>query len=1059
MTLFCSRLWQTLAVLSLAFLFSANALAAAPAANSVIGNQATATYTDAGGQTQTVSSNVVETIVAQVFAVDLETGATIPAAPGQQVTFPHRITNNGNGTDTITVSAANIAGDNGDLNNIAIYLETDGDGNPDGAPIASGSGVTGTITLPAGASQNIVVVGTLPNTLVSTEFVDVQVTIVSSGDPNSTSDGLPDDNGESTSDDNLDKVTVSSGAIIAVTKSISKTQGLPGAEEYTVTLEYTNTGNATATDLVITDNLTPADTSADADSLAQAFSYVAESGLSSNTGATALTDATGNDEGGGVLYEFTSPNLIATIPSIPAGTTGNVTFKVTVPTGTVPGIIPNQASFTYDDGLDADDTNNPSNVSNEVLFTVLSAFQPDINPGDDTGHSLDGSGDANNTAISVVQGGEAVFNHTITNDGTAQDTINVTVALGDYPTGTTVQVFRASDDLDPANRTRGALLVDSNGDGVVDTGPLAPDAGSTTPDAPDFAANRDSINIQVVFRLPTNTTQSQVTAASGSQFDATVTVTSVNDPSKTDTATDSVNAITSASVDLTNNVSVADGATATDGLGTGAESSPVRINDSGANDGTGSGIDVSTATTTDFVLVVNNRGPQADSYNLLADDDGTFGNANDLGADASPAVRPLSGWSVQFFLDANKNGSVDAGESAITNTGSINAGVASDGTTAINPTTNHVFVIARISIPQNFLASNTDATAGNADDVYEIFFRAQSQSTNAVDIKLDAVKIAENPLIRITPNGNGSVAPGGSIAYGHTLANAGNTPLTNVNLGAVNSNSAGDFTTTLYLDLNGNGQADPTEPVITDNTIDIVALYTGTGSALIADLNDGVFNPGDQIPVVAVVNALPGTSPGESNTSTLTADANSPAGANPNATASDTTVVIGDTIRLEKEQSLDINCDGDASDTGEIAFTTSAITAAQGAIPSACIRYRITATNNSTQPVTDLVITDRVPDFTTLETSSCAAELAITAGGGGALSANGPGNVTAPLDAATGQVTANVSARIPASPGVAAGEFRPSQTAILTFCVQIDCSAQQIAAETATANTFPGCVD
>ena len=61
--------------------FGAAALAAAPEAGSVIGNQAVATYTNQAGDTITVTSNTVETIVQQVAGVTLTSDNNETIAP------------------------------------------------------------------------------------------------------------------------------------------------------------------------------------------------------------------------------------------------------------------------------------------------------------------------------------------------------------------------------------------------------------------------------------------------------------------------------------------------------------------------------------------------------------------------------------------------------------------------------------------------------------------------------------------------------------------------------------------------------------------------------------------------------------------------------------------------------------------------------------------------------------------------------------------------------------------------------------------------------------------
>src|SRR3989442_15193156 len=113
-----TRLNRTLYVfVALMLALATFAYAVAPPANTQIGNQATATYTDASNTQRTATSNLVVTIVQQVASFTITTdGQSKFAAPGGQVVFPHTITNTGNGADTFTLSVSNNAGgDNFDL--------------------------------------------------------------------------------------------------------------------------------------------------------------------------------------------------------------------------------------------------------------------------------------------------------------------------------------------------------------------------------------------------------------------------------------------------------------------------------------------------------------------------------------------------------------------------------------------------------------------------------------------------------------------------------------------------------------------------------------------------------------------------------------------------------------------------------------------------------------------------------------------------------------------------------------------------------------------------------
>ncbi|MEO2166942.1 MAG: reprolysin-like metallopeptidase, partial [bacterium] len=79
------------------------ALAAPPEAGSVIGNQAVATYTNNAGDTITVTSNKVETVVQQVAGVTLTADNNETLAPGGKAFLPHVVTNEGNGPDSFSL--------------------------------------------------------------------------------------------------------------------------------------------------------------------------------------------------------------------------------------------------------------------------------------------------------------------------------------------------------------------------------------------------------------------------------------------------------------------------------------------------------------------------------------------------------------------------------------------------------------------------------------------------------------------------------------------------------------------------------------------------------------------------------------------------------------------------------------------------------------------------------------------------------------------------------------------------------------------------------------------
>ena len=101
---------------------------APPPAGTSIGNQASATYTDASNTPRSTTSNVAITIVQQVASFTLTADGAKFAAPGGQVFYPHTLVNTGNGTDSFNLTVANNAGDNYDLTSLALYADANGDG-------------------------------------------------------------------------------------------------------------------------------------------------------------------------------------------------------------------------------------------------------------------------------------------------------------------------------------------------------------------------------------------------------------------------------------------------------------------------------------------------------------------------------------------------------------------------------------------------------------------------------------------------------------------------------------------------------------------------------------------------------------------------------------------------------------------------------------------------------------------------------------------------------------------------------------------------------------------
>lgn len=847
---------------------AAPAHAAPPPAGTSISNQASATYSDGSGVARTVTSNLVQTTVTQVYSLTLTSPGAQNATPGSVVYYPHTLTNTGNGTDTFNLAAANNAAQAYNLTGLQIFADN-GSGQPTGSAITSSGAIA------SGATFKFIVTGTVPATATSPQANTITVTGTSTGDATRTAT-------------NADTTTVTSNAVITLNKSISVSSGpAGGATKYTYTVSYTNTGNSAASAVAISDVIPVG------------MTYVAGSARWSVTGATALSD-TGGSVGTAPntltsTYDGTNRKITATANTVTAGQSGFITFQVTVDANVPPSTLVNTATVQYNNGAaTANATSNP------VPFTVVQTAAVAI------------TGD---TVASANAGTTVTFNNVVTNNGNGSDTFNVTfAATNTFPAGTTFQLYK-SDGSTP--------LVDTNGDGVVDTGPVAAGASYT---------------VVVKATLPPS-------ASGTGPFAINKTATSVFDASKSATATDTLTAVTKASVDLAHTASGTG-----NGAGAGPESSAVQSKSGNP------------ATSVVFTLVTRNTGPIADSYNLGASTDSTFG-----------ALTLPAGWTVTFKADASAGACTTTG-ATITNSGSVAA--AGSGT-----------VCAVVSIPANYDAGQV-----------ELYFRALSPTSNAVDILHDAVIVNAVRSLSITPVGTGQTYPGGSYVYTHALTNNGNVveggSASTISTALTNSGSG--WTSTLYYDSNNNGVLDAGDALVGST------LSLGSGLAKGASIT--LFNK-----VIAPSGAVAGTVNTTIitvNTANVTYTTTAPAA----ATTTDSTTVIAGNLSLVKEQALDANCDG----IPDAAYSQANLNAG----PGQCVMYRITVTNVGAADASNVVVSDATPAYTTVNTA------AVTSSG----------VVSGPAVGASGTITARIGTGATATVG---GTLASSQSATITFGVKI----------------------
>ena len=843
------------------------AAAATPAAGTAIGNQASATYTDAFNTQRTVTSNIVLAIVQQVASLTLTQSSSRTASIGSQVTYPLTLTNTGNGSDTFALTFTQSGAFN--FSSVVFYADANGDGVPDNTTAITSSGA-----LAQDGVFRFVAVGTVPNTAISGNTNALVVTATSAFNAAILASVT-------------DTTTVTSKAVISVTKSMSVAAGLPASGPHTVSLAYNNSGNSSASAVVLSDVL-PA-----------GMTYVPGSARWTATGATVLTDANNADaQGAGptITYDFgvTAANQVtAVISSVASGQTGTVSFQVTInsyntvtATGQLAGAINNTANYSYNDGAAVVGPVNSNTFSFNVLPVVAVTM-------------------SGQTVASAAQGSTIVFTNVVRNTGNSTDSFDITLPVNSFPLGTSVVLYQA-DGVTP--------LLDTNGNNIPDTGPLASGA---------------SYNVILRVTLPTS--------GAGGPFSVTKTATSKLDPSRSASTLDTLTSILANAVDLTNNAAIGGGGVT--GVGAGPELGAQTTNA------------VNPGSTTRFTLYVNNTSAVTDTYDLAASTNQTFASL----------VLP-SGWNVVFR---------DVGGAIISNTGAINAGA-------------NKLVYADVSVPVAYAAVPAPGQL--------LYFRVLSPASGAIDRKTDAVVVNSVRNVQITPNNTGQVFAGSSVVYAHLLSNNGNVTEnagSTISLGL--TTTAPGFSAVVYRDANGNGVIDAGDVVI-NNAADLGPLAAGATVRLLVR-----------------VSAAPGAALGITDTATLTAiTAGSINGtAAPAAvSATDTSTVISGNLVLLKEQALDANCDG----TPETAYSSANMAA--GALPGACLRYRITLTNVGTSDVLSVILSDATPSSTTYHAVVAASV--------------SQGSVTTPLANAMGTFSATV------------GTLTPGASATLTFGVRIN---------------------
>lgn len=291
-----------------------------------ITNTATADYF-VGATPLNATSNTTTTTVDELLNVTLvgqDAGSQVTVGPGDtNQVLTYQITNTGNGTDSYSLTASNLVGDDFDATAIAIYLD-DGDGIFNAADtLLDGSNDP---VMNADDVITVFVVADIPAGLFDGDIGNIVLTVDSNtatGAPGTVVVGGGDGGtdavvGASGGTDSATESYVVSNVVVSLLKSASIVDPFGGSDPVpgatiTYSIDVTVTGAGTATGVVISDPI-PADTT-----------YV---NSSMTLGGGPLTDAV--DGLDGADFDITAANTITVdMGDLTAGTQ-TITFDVTI---------------------------------------------------------------------------------------------------------------------------------------------------------------------------------------------------------------------------------------------------------------------------------------------------------------------------------------------------------------------------------------------------------------------------------------------------------------------------------------------------------------------------------------------------------------------------------------------------------------------------------------------------------------------------------------------------------------------------------------------------------
>ena len=479
-------------------------------ANTVIQNQSTATY-HWEGRDYGIASNSVQNVVAPQYGLLItpdgtvaKPGMTALGDPGRSIYFPYTLTNTGNITDSFDLELKFLQG-NFFPNGRTIYIDTNGNGRVD----AGESEVTRLENVPPGAKVNLLLrIGIPPNAKYG-EYIFHDLQGKSVGDPSKTDI------------DNVNRIELVMDAVLKITKSPNVVSVAPGSE-IEFTLDVINVGSAPAKAETVTVDGTPRQGILISDKLQNAphggIGYVPGTLRAAPAQYLAIFKRAGNAQwqqlDNSQQQEYAAEIVeigvlfLGSGEILTPGQQARVAFNMSVAGNHPAGTIYNTSRVDYRNRQDKPCNDEATNtvqvtVQSRVNDLLIGPYQHPEAVGNTFG-VMDNNGDATidpgmpftppNPYGIQVTGNTVYFLNTIRNDANATDTINLTIdnltnlpenwfplarimavsgieqrKLGD---GTILLHPQTGEALfKPSNVS---TLFDTNGDGIPDTGPLAP---------------------------------------------------------------------------------------------------------------------------------------------------------------------------------------------------------------------------------------------------------------------------------------------------------------------------------------------------------------------------------------------------------------------------------------------------------------------------------------------------------------------------------------------------------------------------------------------------------